>query len=72
MAWEVIEQNHTVYRQQHTDCTLEVLDSGFVIVSLGSRRRLHGIDDLASGSEQIVGGAHDFTDRGTREELRRP
>ena len=68
----MIEQNQIGYRQQHTDRSLEVFDSSLVVVSLGGRRRLYGIDNLASGSEQIVGGAHGFTDRGAREELRWP
>ena len=62
----MIEPKQIGYKQQHADRILEVFDS-----SLSGRRQLYEIDDLASSSEQIVGGAHGFTDQGMREKLTR-
>jgi hypothetical protein len=63
-AWAVIEQleNQAVHSKQHTDRILEVFDSGLVVMKLLNRRGLYWVDDLASDSEQIVGGVHDGTD----------
>ena len=66
VAWIAIKPNQIGYKQQHTDRILEVFGS-----SLSGKRQLYEIDYLASSSEQIVGGAHSFTDRGMREELTR-